>query len=173
MSLWQRGLVLLLATLVLASCGFHLRGMGKPPHYAFSTLYLEGHPGEAFERDLRRELARVENLTLKNSPSDAEVTVHFGSLISDRSILSLSSTGLVSQYNLSLHIEFRAEDAQGNELLEPTTASVTHVFNYNANEPLAKSQEEAQIFEDMRGELLQTVLRRLGAIKPLKKAGGK
>jgi LPS-assembly lipoprotein len=165
----RRILLLLLVTLLLGGCGFHLRGLGAPAHFSFSSLYLEGHPNEVFEGELRRELERVQGLTLKTSPSEAEVTIHFGPLINERTILSLSSTGLVSQYNLSMHMEFRAEDAQGNELLEPTTINITHVFNYNANEPLAKAQEETQLFEGMRLEVVQTVMRRLAALQLLKK----
>lgn len=162
----KRLAILLLATLVLFGCGFHLR---TPPHYDFNSIYLDGHPNPGFERDLKNELERIEGMSIKNSPHEAQVVLHLGALSQDRTILSLSSTGLVSQFTLNMHLDFRADDDQGNELLEPTTVAISHVFNYNAGEPLAKSQEENLLYESMRGELLQTMLRRLGAIKPLTK----
>jgi LPS-assembly lipoprotein len=158
--------LLLLTTLILAGCGFHLRA---PPHYAFNSIYLDGHPNAAFERDLKNELERIEGMSIKTNAHEAQVILHMGNLVQERTILSLSSTGLVSQFTLNMRLDFRADDDQGNELLEPTSAAISHVFNYNAGEPLAKSQEETLLYDSMRSELLQTMLRRLGAIKPLTK----
>ena len=56
--------LILLMSLLLAACGFHLRGQAGMP---FGTLYLKAtNPGTAFITELRRNL-EANNVRLVNS----------------------------------------------------------------------------------------------------------
>ena len=71
------------------------------------------------------------------------------------------------QYLLSYNIVFRVLDKQGKELLGNTQLLLTRPIDFNETQLLAKEQEEALLYKDMQTDLVQQIMRRLAAIKPV------
>ncbi|MDO8989357.1 MAG: LPS assembly lipoprotein LptE [Sideroxyarcus sp.] len=158
--------LLLLTMLTLAACGFHLRGSNlKEVQFAFKSLYLKV-PGETpFVADLRRVLAS-NKVTIAPSAESAELVLEIVSEQSLKQILSLSGSGRVQEYQLFYRISLRAYDNQQNDWLPTDEISLSRILPYDDAQVLAKEQEEATLYRDMRNDAVAQVVRRLNRAKP-------
>ena len=84
-----------------------------------------------------------------------------------KTILSLNKNGRVQEYQLGYSINFRVLDKAGNQLLAPTTISLVRPITFDESQVVAKETEEAALYRDMRNDLVQQIMRRLAAIKPV------
>jgi LPS-assembly lipoprotein len=154
----------------LSACGFHLRGEGGNYTLPFSSLYVGLPESSPLAIDLKRNIRANGHTAVAPLAKDADATIE---VITDpektrtKSILSLNSNGRVREYLLSYNIVFRVTDKGGNELLAPTQITLTRPINFNETQLLAKEQEEALLYKDMQTDLVQQMMRRMAAIKPL------
>jgi len=158
----------LLLTATLSACGFHLRGDGGHYTLSFPTMYIGLPESSPLAIDLKRNIRVNGNTTVVNSPKDADGVVEVLSnpeTTKTKTILSLNSNGRVRQYLLQYTIVFRVLDRQGNELLGPTTISLSRPIDFNETQLLAKEQEEALLYKDMQTDLVQQMMRRMAAVK--------
>ena len=165
------GMTLLLAAVMATSvsaCGFHLRGDGGHYTLPFPTMYIGLPESSPLAIDLKRNIRVNGNTTVVGSPKDADGVVEVLSnpeTTKTKTILSLNSNGRVRQYLLQYTIVFRVLDRQGNELLGPTTISLSRPIDFNETQLLAKEQEEALLYKDMQTDLVQQMMRRMAAVK--------
>src|SRR5687768_17263782 len=90
-------LPLLMLTLLLAACGFHLRGQGGFT-FPFQTLFiLSPNANAPFILDLKRDV-QLYNVKLVDSSENAQLTLHIVSETMSKQILSLSDAGRVREY---------------------------------------------------------------------------
>jgi LPS-assembly lipoprotein len=165
--LW--GAVLALA-LLLSACGFHLRGEGGHYTLPFPKMYIGLPESSPLAIDLKRNIRANGGTAVVNNPKDADGIVE---VLSDpektrtKTILSLNSNGRVRQYLLVYNIVFRVVDNKGNVLLDHTQISLNRPIDFNETQLLAKEREEALLYKDMQTDLVQQIMRRLAAIKPV------
>jgi LPS-assembly lipoprotein len=159
-------LLLLATTLSLAACGFHLRGSDlKGVAFTFKSLYLKA-PGESpFVADLRRALI-ASKIVLATSSDQAELVLDVVSEQSAKQILSLSGAGRVQEYQLSYRVSLRAYDSKQNDWLPAEEISMSRILPYDDAQVLAKEQEEAMLYKDMRSDAVAQAMRRLSRAKP-------
>ena len=151
---------LLLGTLLLGACGFHLRGQGTL-HMPFKTLYIQS---ANLYTPLIAELKRAVEAAgaeVVDSPEGAELTLHIVTEKMDKQILSLSGAGRVREYQLNLMISFRATDAAQQERIAPAELVLQRIFSYDDEQVLAKEREELLLQENLRSDAVQQLLRRL------------
>src|SRR2546427_11905455 len=84
---------------LLAACGFHLRGQAQLP---FETLYIPGNNPLAVE--LKRNVAAASKTRLVDGPGDAQAVLGFTQELRDKIILSFSAAGRVSEYQLRYRV---------------------------------------------------------------------
>jgi len=170
--LLQRGraLAALALVLTLSACGFHLRGEGGHYTLPFPSMYV-GLPKESpLGIDLKRNIRANGGTTVVDNRKDADGIIE---VLTDpektrtKSILSLNSNGRVRQYLLQYNIVFRVTDREGHELLAPTQISLNRPIDFNETQLLAKEREEDLLYKDMQTDLVQQMMRRMAAIKPL------
>lgn len=154
--------MVLLAGLVLAGCGFHLRGQSPLP---FGSAYVDALPGSPLASLLDQSL-RLNGKRVVASPEVAEVVIRLEREQRGKEILSLSGTGKVRELRLIRRVTVSAYDRGGRQLLAPTELTVTRDFSYDDAQILAKEAEEAQLMRDMEQELLRQILRRLAYARP-------
>jgi LPS-assembly lipoprotein len=161
-----RRIALVVIALSLAACGFHLRGSDlKGMQFAFKTLYLKA-PGEtAFVSDLRRALDAGKVPTV-NAADQAELVLEVVSEQTTKQILSLSGSGRVQEYQLFYRVSLRAYDAKQNDWLPADEIMLSRILAYDDAQVLAKEQEEALLYKDMRTDAVSQALRRLSRAKP-------
>ena len=159
-----RRLTILMLAFVIAACGFHMRGAAD---LAFNNLYIKG--SASISKDLISAL-KTNGVTLVKEPEEAEMILDLMSEGVEKRILSLGGSGSVREFELFYRIKFRVRDAS-EELWGPEQMIESRRdFSYLDTELLAKSYEEAMLYEDMRRDATRDLMRRLVAQKPKAKA---
>lgn len=158
--------LLLALTLLLGACGFHLRGQG-----AFAlpsqTLYVKSANDYApFIVELKHAI-EANGVQIADAPNQAQLTLHIVSEVADKQILSLSGGGRVREYRLQYRISLRAYDQNQQDWIAPEEITLRRDFSYDDTQILAKEQEELLLYQSMRGDAVQQILRRLNHAKPL------
>ncbi len=159
-------LLLLAVTLSLAACGFHLRGTQlSDVSFAFNSLYLKAPAETPFVSDLRQALI-ANKITLTKSPDDADLVLDVVSEQTTKQILSLSGAGRVQEYQLIYRVSLRAYDNKQTDWLPPEEIVQTRILTWDESQILAKQQEEATLYKDMRSDAVGQAMRRLSRAKP-------
>ena len=159
-----RRFTILLLTFFVVACGFHLRGTAD---LAFSKLYIKG--SSSISKDLVSTL-KTNGVTIVAQPEDAELMLELMSDGVEKRILSLGGTGSVREFELFYRIKFRVREASEELWGQEQLIEARRDFSYLDTELLAKSYEEAQLYEDMRRDATRELMRRLVAQKPKAKA---
>ena len=157
-------------TVLLSACGFHLRGSNGSFMLPFATMYIGLPDSSPLAIDLKRYIRAVGSTEVVNLKDGADAVLE---VLSDpeksrtKTILSLNKNGRVQEYQLGYSINFRVLDKAGNQLLAPTTISLVRPITFNEAQLLAMETEETQLYRDMRNDMVQQIMRRLAAIKPV------
>lgn len=149
--------------MVLAGCGFQLRGAVQLP---YQSLYVALPEASEFGALLKRQLRANDNLELALSPETAQAVFVQVREERTKNILSVNSQGLVREYQLVLRYGFRLTDAKGQPLMPDSLITLTRDITFSDSAVLAKAQEEQLLWRDMLNDLTQQVLRRMAAAKP-------
>lgn len=156
-------LSVIILSLLLAACGFHLRGDANMP---FSTLYIEAvNPGSALIAELRSNL-KANHVTLVNSAKQADMVLNISTDLPEKQILTLGSSGRVSEFQLRYRVSLRGYDAQQREWLPADELLLSRDYTYDDTQILAKQAEETMLYESMRSDMAQQIMRRLSRAKP-------
>ena len=159
-----RRLTILLLTVFVVACGFHLRGTAD---LAFSRLYIKGT--SSISKDLINTL-KTNGVKIVTQPEEAEIMLELMSDGVEKRILSLGGKGSVREFELFYRVKFRVRDASEELWGQEQIIEARRDFSYLDTELLAKSYEEAMLYEDMRRDATRELMRRLVAQKPKAKA---
>nr|BAL52443.1 LPS-assembly lipoprotein [uncultured Gammaproteobacteria bacterium]BAL54501.1 LPS-assembly lipoprotein [uncultured Gammaproteobacteria bacterium] len=153
-------LVLILVLGLLQGCGFHLRGaLELPPEKR--VIALLGIPlNHPFAGDLRAILALSQG-ELVSDPKLAGSVLVVSDLQEDRRVLSLDQNGKAVEFELVLRLRFEARAPDGKVLIPREPMAVHRVYLNPQLDVLGKAVEEGVIWEEMRQEAAQALLRRL------------
>jgi LPS-assembly lipoprotein len=166
-SIVVRALMAVLAAAILAGCGFQLRGSNGQYNMPFKSIYLAFPETSPLGTELKRNLRAGDSVRIENDASKAEALFDVLGESRGKAILSLNSLGRVREYSLSYTLVFRVRDADNKELLGPTEITLRRNIAFDESQVLAKESEEALLYRDMQADLVQQILRRLAAIKPV------
>ncbi len=151
------------ATLVLAACGFHLRGSTELP---FHTLWVGFSDASPLGTEFKRYVRGGTSTTIVDDPTKAEAKLQVLSESREREILSLDATGQAREYTLFYIFVFHVDDGHGRDFIPPTRITLRRDITVDNNTILAKQAEEELLYRDMQSDLVQQLLRRLAAVKP-------
>jgi LPS-assembly lipoprotein len=147
---------------VLAGCGFHLRG---DVTYVFPTVYINAPPNSPIVAELRRAIDGAGGTHVVAAAKDATVTLDVTSVTDDKQVLTLSSGGRVSEYQLTKHVGFSLHDSEGHDWLPAAEITVRRAYTFNESEVLAREAEETRMLKEMQTDAVQQIVRRLQAAK--------
>jgi len=153
------------SSLLLAACGFHLRGVRDLP---FVTVYINANPYAEMTAQIRRAIEAQSTTQVIESPKDAEAILDITENRVEKVILSLNSAGRVREYQLRQRFSFRVRTPKNEEIAPVSTIEVRRDQTFNDAEVLAKQEEEQLLYTEMQGDVVQQLLRRLQAIKARK-----
>ena len=157
---------LIILIISLSACGFHLRGHNiNEKSFPFASLYLKSAAPTPFISDLQNSL-ELYKIRLTTSAAEADLTLDIVSETSSKQILAISGAGQVREFQLNYRVSLRAYDKQMNEWLPADEITLQRNLNYDDAQILAKEQEEALLYRDMRADAVQQVMRRLSRVKP-------
>jgi LPS-assembly lipoprotein len=147
--------------LLLAGCGFQLRGSATLP---FESVYIEG-AGSEMGVELTRAIRPTQTRVVE-TPEDAQAIVQIASQGREKRILSLSAAGRVSEFHLFYRVGFRVRDRAGKDIMPLQQIELRREITFNDSQTLAKESEESLLYRDMQTDAVQQILRRLAAAKP-------
>lgn len=150
--------------MLLAGCGFKLRGTAEVP---FQTLYIPGSSG-GIALDLKRNIQAGTAARVVDDPKQADAILEFSEESRQKDILSLTGTGRVREFQLRYRVGWRVHDGRGGTYVPQNTIQLTRDVTFNDAEVLAKEAEEQLLFRDMQTDMVQQVMRRLAAAERLK-----
>jgi LPS-assembly lipoprotein len=155
--------ILVLASLLLASCGFQLRGTATLP---FDTLFVQAPITSQFANQLKRAVSTGSQTRVVDRPAEAQVLLHILNEAREKQVLSLSGGGRVREFLLRYRVSYRVTDNKSaREFIGTTEIVLQRDFSYNDNEALAKEAEEALLYRDMQTDAVQQLVRRLQLTK--------
>jgi LPS-assembly lipoprotein len=156
----------LLLVLSLTACGFHLRGSQmQDMAFAFKSLYLKVPAESPFVTELRNTLD-ANRVVITSTSESADLVLEVVSEQTHKNILSLSGSGRVQEYQLIYRVSLRAYDNKQIDWLPADEIMLTRIMTYDDAQILAKQQEEAQLYRDMRTDAVGQAIRRLNRAKP-------
>lgn len=150
----------LVSLILLASCGFHLRGsVALPP--ALSVMAVEGATTE-IAPDLRHAL---KNAGVRVTDSASMVLKVWAEQYAKR-VLSVDSAGRALEYDLSYSVHFslieKGIDGNGERAwISDTTVTQARDIRFDATAVLGFSSEEEQLNKEMRRDAVAQILRQL------------
>jgi LPS-assembly lipoprotein len=151
---------------VLTGCGFKLRQTGD---YPFKSLYANFSLNTPLGSELRRNLlgtGKIELLTDPAQMSKADVILDILSEVRQPVVVGLNASGQVREMQLRLRVNFRLRTPSGDELIEPVELYQQRDLSFTETAALSKEIEQAMLFRDMQLDIVQQIMRRLGAVKP-------
>ena len=154
----KKTLPVLICTMLLAACGFQPRGEANLP---FDTLYVQAPTRSQFSIQFRRVVSASSSTRIIDNAKGAEATLVLISERREKTILSLSGTGRVSEYQLRYLMSYRVLDRNAVEIIPVTEIALRRDLSYSDAELLSKEAEDALLFRDMQNDAVQQLLRRL------------
>ena len=150
-----------LAFLLLAACGFQLRGTASLP---FETIHVP-NATSGIALDLKRNIRSGTGTRVLDEAKGAEAQLQFSEESRQKEILSLTAAGRVSEYRLIYRVRFRVSDGKGIDFLPPSTVTLTRDMTFEDSQVLAKEGEEQLLFRDMQLDMVQQIMRRIATAR--------
>ncbi len=152
-----------LLLLLLAGCGFQLRGSYPLP---FTTVYIALPQEAELHAVLKRAIVAGSSAKVVDSPQEAQVSLTVLADVQAKNILSITAAGRAREFQLVRNFSFRVADKDGHDWLAANQIVLRRDISFNDDQVLSKEAEEGLLWRDIQNDLVQQVLRRLAAAKP-------
>ena len=160
-------LLILLTTALLASCGFHLRGMVDGDSIGWlnnvAIIIQQAH------RDLEpllKEHLKAYHLQVNPDPAQANYWLILDNETMAQNITSISSSTTPRQSQIIYTVQFKLQQAKGVEMIPYTRIVVSRQVTLNSNRILGSNDEEEQQKDEMRRDAVIQILNHLSRFSP-------
>ncbi len=153
--------IVLIAT-SLSACGFRLRGQAELP---FESIYVETQGFSLFGAELRRAIGSGSKTRVADNPNEAQILLKIVGEQQQKQIVSLSAGGKVREFELRYRVAYRLTDRASRDLVPPGEILLRRELTYEDTKVLAKESEEQLLYEDMKSDAVQQLLRRLSRLR--------
>ena len=156
----ERGLIVLL--LLLAGCGFHLRGALTYPPQLERTYIETADTYSLFYRELRTALEAA-GIDVTDTAAEATATFRIARDATDQRVLSVSARNVPTEYEVWYTIEYSL-DSTDDTMIDSQVLTLTRDYTYDSTLVLGKAQEEELLREAIVDDLVRIVLRQISAL---------
>lgn len=150
----------LVLTMSLSACGFHLLGASSNQNLP-SSVALVGNINNEIVESLK--LQKPDGI-ISATPDKADLTLEFGDISTNKTVLSKTATGTVSEYHVRLSVVIQAYDKHKNQLLAPTRLSTSRNLIVGTGYATAEDAELERLNSDMARELANSIVYRVRAV---------
>lgn len=153
-----------LLLVAIAGCGFQLRGAVPLPDN-MKMMYVQGiNVQQGLGLELKRGLKQNGIQVVDDYEKDSAVLTVLENKF-ERRVLSVGNNAKVSEYELYSMLKFKVTDGQGKLLVEPQQVEAIRDYQFDQTQVLSSDGEEAILREQLNDQLVQSLLRRLSAVK--------
>lgn len=142
-------LLLILSIIFLVACGFHLRAGIE----GFDSITINGGSA-SFVKQLKK---RLRQSSIEILGSGGEVTLEIVKDSLDKRILSLNSSGRVSEYELNYSISYRFKNQKNADWGQLINNEVRRQYTFDDENVIAKTLEEEKLINGMQDELIRSI----------------
>jgi LPS-assembly lipoprotein len=153
-------LLSVMMTLLISSCGFHLRGMQNAPTWLHRVAILNHSNNQSIESALNIVLDAYEIDVVEN-PKLADYWIVIESAGDQKHITSVGSGSNPRQYQLIYHIDYRLEKANGKIIKANKHITVSRQLTVNNNSILGSNQEADLMVAEMRQDAALKLINQL------------
>ncbi|MDE0919486.1 MAG: LPS assembly lipoprotein LptE [Arenicellales bacterium] len=160
-----RNVVILLASaMLIAGCGFHLRGKVQLPA-VFSATHVKGTDLSLVD-DIKRAL-RVAGGAVVNEKAEATVSIELLRVTYSRAVRSINEQGIAVSYELQYDVRYRVSGQAKQRLVPDARIALKRTLDYGDKnmQILQKAIEENLLKQEMRDEIVRQVISRLASVK--------
>ncbi len=149
----------LAASVLLASCGFQLRGAPNLPEG--TTIFVRAP--SAIARELEIYL-RDGGATITAQRDEADAVLDVSGEDFYKRVLSVDpDTGKEREFELSYTVSFYLRESDGSMLVERQTLKLLRDYVFDADQVIGKSREQGVLRKEMRRDAAQQILSRINA----------
>tara|TARA_B100001057_G_C22817190_1_gene937935 strand:- start:189 stop:668 length:480 start_codon:yes stop_codon:yes gene_type:complete len=141
--------LMMLAIISLIACGFHLRTGIE----GFESITIKGGSA-SFVKQLKK---RLRQSSIEVLATGGEVTLEIVKDSLDKRILSLNSSGRVSEYELNYSISYRIKNQNNADWGQLISNEIRRQYTYDDENVIAKTLEEENLINGMQDELIRTI----------------
>jgi LPS-assembly lipoprotein len=153
-----------LLLVAIAGCGFQLRGAVPVPD-SMKLMFVQGiNVQQGLGLELKRGLKQNGIEVVDGYEKDSAVLTVLENKF-ERRVLSVGNNAKVSEYELYSMLKFKVTDGQGKLLVEPQQVEAIRDYQFDQTQVLSSDGEEAILREQLNDQLVQSLLRRLSAVK--------
>jgi LPS-assembly lipoprotein len=153
--------LLLMSTLLLVACGFHLRqSVALPPSMQHVHITVPGN--NELERRLSRALTG-QGITVEEhgGVGIAELNVPVSAFSTDT--LTVSGQAEVTEYTVRYQVQFEVHDGQGQPVIPRQRVDMSREFSYDATNTIGTSAQVDAIHNSLNDDMILAILFRLQA----------
>jgi LPS-assembly lipoprotein len=152
--------LILCLSLLLAGCGYHLRGEYTVPP-GFQNVYVDyGQPYDPFVRKIKDALTHA-NVNVVKEASQAKYILRILSISQNANLQATSTTGQVNTYMMQYAVSFEVGDAEGKILLPPQTAQSSENYTLSSTQLLANFNQQPNLIAFLQQDVAMQILLRL------------
>lgn len=152
--------LLLVSTLVLAACGFHLRQSAALPPGMQRVHVTAGNVN--LQRGLARALASS-GITVEEHAGTGIAELNAPVAAFSTETLTVSGQARVTEYTVRYHVEFDVKDGTGQPLVPHQRVDMQREFSYDATNTVGTSAQVDAIQGSLNDDMVQAILFRLQA----------
>lgn len=152
--------VLIVAVMLLAGCGFKLRGeVALAPEMQFLRLEMV-EAGPRIRQPLVAALERG-GVTLVESPEAAAAVLRIPVNATSTQALTISQQARVSEYTVRHRVELEIRGPDGSVLLPRDEIILERDFVFDRRDALGVAGQEETLLRDLEREMVRAILRRI------------
>ncbi len=138
-------------------------GSNPAPELPFHTLYIDN--STSLESELNTVFKRKKNIVLVDGADKAEAVLKVYSENTQKDLSVINRGGSAKEYLLVLSVEVQLLK-NGVSYGPPMDIVVRRTYAHSDSQVLGKVEEETLLWQDMRQDVAEQIIRRLSYLKP-------
>lgn len=150
-------LTLLFSISLMTACGYQLRGSLNMPE-GLKNVYITGAT-ESLQSEMKSTL-KASQAKLATSTQEAGIVIKVLKEDMKTRVISIGSTGKSAESEVDYYLRFQFMDHQNQPLMEEQTIEMSREFLNDQSAVLARSNEEAQIRNEIYRQAVRVLMAR-------------
>jgi LPS-assembly lipoprotein len=156
-------LVFLLLALLLAGCGFQLRGSSALPA-AMSVTCIKGIKPFGTLADDFAEALRLRNIQVTDHERNATAILSITQNKTEKLVVSVDSSGKVQEYEIRQTIQFSVMTSDQKEVVPEQSVVLSRDYIFSSTDVLGKQREEQVVRATLQQNLVNLAMLRISAV---------